>query len=72
MKRTRQQTISPIDASVYVERELPSDAAHRDLDGLDASYNKFIEAYDRMFDRFGLEWYRVESDVGMMGGLGAH
>jgi prolyl-tRNA synthetase len=25
-----------------------------------------------MLDRCGLEWYRVESDVGMMGGLGAH
>ena len=25
-----------------------------------------------IFDRCGLEWYRVESDVGMMGGLGAH
>jgi prolyl-tRNA synthetase len=25
-----------------------------------------------MFDRTGLEWYRVESDVGMMGGFGAH
>ena len=25
-----------------------------------------------MFDRCGLEWYRVEADVGMMGGLGAH
>ena len=30
------------------------------------------EAYDRIFDRCGLEWYRVESDVGMMGGFGAH
>ena len=29
-------------------------------------------AYDRMMDRCGLEWYRVEADVGMMGGLGAH
>ena len=29
-------------------------------------------AYDRIFDRVGLEWYRVESDVGMMGGIGAH
>ena len=29
-------------------------------------------AYDRIFDRCGLEWYRVESDVGMMGGIGAH
>jgi prolyl-tRNA synthetase len=25
-----------------------------------------------MMDRCGLEWYRVESDVGMMGGVGAH
>ena len=25
-----------------------------------------------IFDRVGLEWYRVESDVGMMGGFGAH
>jgi prolyl-tRNA synthetase len=44
----------------------------RDRDGLDASYGLFIEAYDRIFDRSGLEWYRVESDVGMMGGFGAH
>jgi prolyl-tRNA synthetase len=44
----------------------------RDAEGLDRSYNLHIEAYDRIFDRCGLEWYRVESDVGMMGGLGAH
>jgi prolyl-tRNA synthetase len=44
----------------------------RDAEGLDASYRLHIEAYDRIFDRTGLEWYRVESDVGMMGGLGAH
>jgi len=44
----------------------------RDRDGLDASYDKFVGAYDRVFDRCGLEWYRVESDVGMMGGFGAH
>ena len=44
----------------------------RDLDGLNASYQLHIEAYDRIFDRTGLEWYRVESDVGMMGGIGAH
>jgi prolyl-tRNA synthetase len=43
-----------------------------DRDGLEASYQLFIEAYDRIFDRTGLEWYRVESDVGMMGGFGAH
>jgi prolyl-tRNA synthetase len=44
----------------------------RDPDGLDASYQLHIEAYDRIFDRTGLEWYRVQGDVGMMGGLGAH
>jgi prolyl-tRNA synthetase len=44
----------------------------RDEAGLGESYDKHIVAYDRIFDRSGLEWYRVESDVGMMGGLGAH
>jgi prolyl-tRNA synthetase len=44
----------------------------RDVDGLQASYEKHIDAYDAIFERSGLEWYRVESDVGMMGGLGAH
>src|SRR5215212_3198337 len=44
----------------------------RDAEGLAAAYEKHITAYDRIFDRCRLEWYRVESDVGMMGGLGAH
>ncbi len=44
----------------------------RDEEGLQASYEKFIAAYDAICDRTGLEWYRVESDVGMMGGSGAH
>ncbi len=44
----------------------------RDLEGLDRSYELHIEAYDRIFDRSGLRWYRVEGDVGMMGGSGAH
>jgi prolyl-tRNA synthetase len=44
----------------------------RDFDGLDVSYEKHIVAYDRIFDRAGLEWYRVKSDVGMMGGTDAH
>ena len=44
----------------------------RDQEGLEGSYGLYIEAYDRIFDRTGLEWYRVESDVGMMGGIGAH
>ncbi|MBA2764915.1 MAG: proline--tRNA ligase [Thermoleophilaceae bacterium] len=44
----------------------------RDQDGLEASYARQSEAYERIFERCGLEWYRVESDVGMMGGSGAH
>jgi prolyl-tRNA synthetase len=44
----------------------------RDAEGLDVGYAKHIEAYDRIFDRAGLEWYRVESDVGIMGGSAAH
>jgi prolyl-tRNA synthetase len=44
----------------------------RDREGLDAGYEKHAVAYGRIFDRVGLEWYRVESDVGMMGGFGAH
>jgi prolyl-tRNA synthetase len=44
----------------------------RDRAGLDAHYERYREAYDRIFDRIGLEWYRVDSDVGMMGGVGAH
>ena len=43
----------------------------RDREGLDAGYDKHAEAYARMLDRCGLEWYRVEADVGMMGGHGA-
>jgi prolyl-tRNA synthetase len=44
----------------------------RDEEGLDVAYGRHISAYDAIFDRCGLRWYRVESDVGMMGGLGAH
>src|SRR3954454_10035966 len=44
----------------------------RDAAGLDVGYEKHREAYDKIFDRCGLEWYRVESDVGMMGGFGDH
>ncbi|MBV9167446.1 MAG: proline--tRNA ligase, partial [Solirubrobacterales bacterium] len=44
----------------------------RDAEGLDNAYAKHIGAYDRICDRLGIEWYRVEADVGMMGGLGAH
>ena len=43
-----------------------------DVDGLEKSYEAHSVAYARIFDRCGLTWYRVESDVGMMGGSGAH
>ncbi len=44
----------------------------RDQAGLEQSYALHIGAYDRMMERTGLRFYRVEGDVGMMGGLGAH
>lgn len=43
-----------------------------DRAGLDAAYEQHRVAYARILDRAGLTWYEVESDVGMMGGFGAH
>jgi prolyl-tRNA synthetase len=43
----------------------------RDAEGLDVQYERIAQAYERICDRCGLEWYRVASDVGMMGGHGA-
>ena len=50
------------------------DSYSMDVDeaGLGRSYDAHAAAYARMFDRCGLVWYMVESDVGMMGGMGAH
>ncbi len=44
----------------------------RDDEGLDASYELHRQAYGKILDRCGLRWYEVASDVGMMGGTGAH
>jgi prolyl-tRNA synthetase len=44
----------------------------RDEEGLARAYERQSEAYARILDRCGLRWYRVESDVGMMGGSAAH
>jgi prolyl-tRNA synthetase len=44
----------------------------RDQAGMDERYELHVGAYDRIMARTGLRFYRVESDVGMMGGLGAH
>jgi prolyl-tRNA synthetase len=44
----------------------------RNEEGLARSYGLQAAAYERILDRCGLRWYKVESDVGMMGGSGAH
>jgi prolyl-tRNA synthetase len=44
----------------------------RDLASLEQSYALHVGAYDRMMARTGLRFYKVEGDVGMMGGVGAH
>jgi prolyl-tRNA synthetase len=44
----------------------------RDEEGLRTSYERHREAYARIYDRCGLDWYECESDVGMMGGAMAH
>jgi prolyl-tRNA synthetase len=44
----------------------------RDQEGLQGSYQRHREAYARIYDRCGLDWYECESDVGMMGGIAAH
>ncbi len=43
-----------------------------DEEALEQSYQLHIQAYDRIFERCGIEFYRVESDPGMMGGAMAH
>jgi prolyl-tRNA synthetase len=44
----------------------------RDEAGLDVAYQKHWRAYEKIFRRLGLEAIPVRSDVGIMGGLGAH
>jgi prolyl-tRNA synthetase len=44
----------------------------RDMAGLDEGYAKHEEAYARIYTRCGLEFYKVESDTGIMGGTMAH
>lgn len=57
-----------------VREFLMKDSYSFDLDeaGLEKSYQKHIKAYDRIFTRCGLKFYRVESDTGFMGGAMAH
>jgi prolyl-tRNA synthetase len=44
----------------------------RDAAGLDESYRLQYAAYERIFKRLGLDAIAVGSDVGIMGGTGAH
>jgi prolyl-tRNA synthetase len=40
----------------------------RDEEGLDISFRKHADAYERMFERCGVEAYAVQAEPGMMGG----
>jgi prolyl-tRNA synthetase len=40
----------------------------RDEEGLAVSFQKHADAYHRIFDRVGLEYYAVQAESGMMGG----
>jgi prolyl-tRNA synthetase len=64
----------PKSGVLRVREFLMKDSYSFDLDepGLEVSYQKHIGAYDRIFTRCGLEFYRVESDSGFMGGALAH
>lgn len=41
----------------------------RNLEGLDAAYEKMFQAYIKIFDRMDLEYVIVTADTGVMGGL---
>src|ERR1043165_2656018 len=59
---------------IRVREFVMKDAYSCDLDdaGLDESYKQQYAAYERIFRRLGLDAIAVGSDVGIMGGTGAH
>jgi prolyl-tRNA synthetase len=59
---------------IRVREFVMKDSYSCDLDaaGLDVSYEKHREAYEKIFRRLGLDAIMVRSDVGIMGGSGAH
>ena len=59
---------------IRVREFVMKDSYTCDLDegGLDVAYELHYEAYTRIFQRLGLQAIAVASDVGMMGGSGAH
>jgi prolyl-tRNA synthetase len=59
---------------IRVREFVMKDSYSCDLDyaGLDVSYQKHYVAYEKIFRRLGLDAIAVRSDVGIMGGTGAH
>src|SRR6266550_1404722 len=59
---------------IRVREFVMKDSYSCDLDdaGLDVSYDKHYAAYEKIFQRLGLEAIAVRSDVGIMGGTAAH
>ena len=59
---------------IRVREFVMKDSYSCDLDdaGLDESYRSTAAAYERIFERLGLEAIAVGADVGIMGGTGAH
>src|SRR4029079_4470748 len=59
---------------IRVREFVMKDAYSCDLDqaGLDRSYELYRNAYVKIFERLGLDAIMVRSDVGIMGGTGAH
>jgi prolyl-tRNA synthetase len=59
---------------IRVREFIMKDSYSLDVDdaGLDIQYDRHFEAYLRIFARCGVPAVPVESDVGMMGGKGAH
>lgn len=45
---------------------------HTSFEDLDGYYDKVHKAYERVFERVGLDVASIYSDTGMMGGTGAH
>ncbi|HTK45384.1 MAG TPA: proline--tRNA ligase [Patescibacteria group bacterium] len=59
---------------IRVREFVMKDSYSCDLDdaGLDVSYRKHYAAYEKIFERLGLDAIAVRSDVGIMGGTAAH
>ncbi|HET9346463.1 MAG TPA: proline--tRNA ligase [Candidatus Limnocylindrales bacterium] len=59
---------------IRVREFVMKDSYSCDIDdaGLDVSYRKHYAAYQRIFERLGLDAIVVGADVGVMGGSGAH